>query len=185
MMFICLSWSCPGLLLHPPGSGEVRGLRRRMHQQHWLTGLGLSSGTSLVASISRYQLRIEDLTLNLSRPRLSWHWAGGGQARGGTQEGAGRWRSGHQIQTRGTEAAWPAEVPAQLPGRRHRHHRCLAWEQEPPPTHRQAQGQAAKATISLQSSSSISTSTAVIPPEWRNICSFIFYSSFIDLLSNF
>ena len=87
----CRCLSCPGLLLlHPPGSGEVRGLRRRMHQQHWLTGLGLSSGTSLVTSISRYQLRIEDLTLNLSRPRPSWHWAGGGQARGGTLAGGGQ-----------------------------------------------------------------------------------------------
>ena len=101
LMSISLSWSGPGLLLlHPPGSGEVRGLRRRMHQQHWLTGLGLSSGTSLVTSISRYQLRIEDLTLNLSRPRPSWHWAGGGQARGGTQEHRSSAGGGQVIRSR-------------------------------------------------------------------------------------
>ena len=101
-----------------------------MHQQHWLTGLGLSSGTSLVTSISRYQLRAAkryhvELVTATTELALGWWWSGQGRYTG-AQEGAGRWRSGHQIQTRGTEAALPAEVPAQLPGRRHRHHRCLA-----------------------------------------------------------
>ena len=103
-----------------------------MHQQHWLTGLGLSSGTSIVTSISRYQLRIAaarrshfELVTATTELALGWWWSGQGRYTG-AQEGAGRWRSGQQIQTRGTEAAWPAEVPALLPGRRHRHYRCLA-----------------------------------------------------------
>ena len=156
-----------------------------MHQQHWLTGLGLSSGTSIVTSISRYQLRIAaasrshfELVTATTELALGWWWSGQGRYTGAQE--LGRWRSGHQIQTRDTEAALAsiAAGPA-------------AWEETPPPqvpglgagaaiyTHHKAKAQAAKATISLQSSSSISTSTAVIPPGWRNIGSFIFYSSLV------
>ena len=136
-MSICIHDLAPGCCCCTlPGSGEVRGLRRRMHQQQsdWARPLLGDLASNLDITISAPDRRSHsELVTATTELALGWWWSGQGRYTG-AQEGAGRWRSGHQIQTRDTEAAWPAEVPAQLPGRRHRHHRCLAWEQEPPHT---------------------------------------------------
>ena len=158
-MSICLSWSGPGLLLLLLGQArcEVSGDECISSR---LTGLGLSSGTSQ-PRYQQYQLRIAaarrshfELVTATTELALGWCWSGQGRYTGGCS----RWRSGHQIQTRDTEAALPsiAAGPA-------------AWVETPPlqvpgpgaaaatHTHYQAQGQAAKASISsLRSSSSTS-----------------------------
>ena len=118
--------------------------------------------------------------MNLSRPRLSWHWAGAGQAWGGTQEGAAG--GGQVIRSRPEtrRPPWPAELPAQLPGRRHRPYRCLAQEQQPPhtPTIKLRARLPRLVSLHCDLQHLLLTSTT-------NYKYWFFYSSFIDLKSNF
>ena len=101
-----------------------------MHQQHWLTGLGLSSVLGdLAASISRYQLRIPaasrshfELVTATTELALGWWWSGQGRYTGGCRQVEVRssdpdQRHRGRLASRGAgPAAWEETPPPQVPG---------------------------------------------------------------------